>query len=566
MEKRTLLAIVLSLMVFVGYTKIMQIFYPNYGKHPQSQSAVLPEGPGAGDAPAALIADERAPEAVMTQVPGAESAVPGSGPMKEPEAEVVKEELISLKAGSYEIGVSEIYGSIASIKFTAYEDPEGGGALKFLEASKGSYGLGAHELWVDDQYVRQTGVTTDVRGARITAAFEAPGLKGTKTLVVSKRGYGNNMEVEITNTSDQTKRVRLRLCAGSGVVVRNVIDNQYIESNWIRGEDVTHIKGLGKGKTKKASEPFEAASIKSRHFSSIIKPLGKTQYVPIVEGQGKKNMAVYLFGPDIVLAPGQSWRDDFLFYVGLNQVEELKPFGLDSVVNFGKLDPICKLLLGLMQMIYKGVRNYGLAIIVLTLFINILLTPLTKTSFLSMRRMQLVQPEITKLREKHKNDPNKLNKEMMELYKKHKVNPMGGCLPMMLQMPVFISLYVAVSKSPELLGANFLWVKDLAYPDVVNLPFALPLFGKVLHILPLVMVGAMIFQQKMSMSQMPQGDTNTAQQQKMMMIFMPIFFGFIFYPMPSGLVIYWLTNTIAMSAYQRLLKSQPLQAAPRTIR
>ncbi len=223
-------------------------------------------------------------------------------------------------------------------------------------------------------------------------------------------------------------------------------------------------------------------------------------------------------------------------------------------MNFGKLDTICKLFLGGLQLAQKLTRNYGVAIILLTLGINVLLLPLTKASFMSMKRMQIVQPEMAKLREKYKKDPQKLNKEMMELYRKNKVNPMGGCLPMLIQMPVFISLYITLSKSTELLNSKFLWIKDLASPDVVPLPFSLPLVGATLHILPLIMVGAMFVQQRLSSAQMQAADPQAQQMQRMMLYFMPLFFGFIFYPMPSGLVIYWLTNTVVMSSYQIYLR------------
>jgi len=246
--------------------------------------------------------------------------------------------------------------------------------------------------------------------------------------------------------------------------------------------------------------------------------------------------------------------EPYLLYIGPNSVEMLTPHGLEDIVNFGKLDPICKFLLGMMQMVYGVVHNHGVAVIILTILLNVLLFPLTKASFSSMRRMQLVQPHMTKLKEKHKKDPQKLNKEMMELYKRHKVNPMGGCLPMLLQMPIFISLYVALSKSADLMNAKFLWIKDLASPDIVPLPFTLPFLGDNIHLLPLLTAGAMFFQQKISQANLPNTSPQMVQQQKMMMYLMPLFLGFIFYQMPSGLVLYWLTNTIAMSGIQYYIR------------
>ena len=142
----------------------------------------------------------------------------------------------------------------------------------------------------------------------------------------------------------------------------------------------------------------------------------------------------------------------------------------------------------------------------------------------------------------------------MELYKKHKVNPFGGCLPMILQTPVFIALYVALSKSVILINSKFLWIKDLSSPDRLPLPFSLPFLGNEIHVLPLVMVGAMFCQQKLTQVKVEGQDPAMESQQKMMTLMMPAMFGFIFYAMPSALVIYWLTNTLIMTSYQLSLK------------
>ena len=548
MEKRALLAIALSFAVFFGYSKLLQIFYPNYGNAPQKQETTISPGP-------AMPAE--------TRLAQTESFSPPSG--QEIQG-IIEDESIGVRVGEYDLAISESFGSIVALGFNAYEDFEKGGPLKFIEAADGSKGIGAIDLWVDGQYQDTSRFETTASRNVIEARLLDKKYEISKTINISKSNYGNILEVSFKNNSSKPMTVKFRIVAGSGVLIGSTIDRQYIEANWIGSDSVKHVKKFGKGKTKTSEVPFVATSIKSRHFSSILKPAGETVYLSHAEGLSKKDSGSYLISPEITLGPKEAWHDEYLLYMGPNRVEDLEPYGLGHVVNFGKLDPICKLLLGGMELIYKVVRNYGLAIILLTIFINILLMPLSKTSFMSMRRMQLVQPEMAKLREKYKKDSQKLNKEMMALYKRHKVNPMGGCLPMILQMPVFISLYVALAKSTELLGSNFLWVKNLAAPDNVPLPFTLPLVGNTLHILPLVMVVAMVFQQKSSQANMPQADPNVARQQKMMMTFMPIFFGYIFYPMPSGLVIYWLTNTVTMTAYQRFLRNQKVAPVPQRIR
>jgi YidC/Oxa1 family membrane protein insertase len=215
---------------------------------------------------------------------------------------------------------------------------------------------------------------------------------------------------------------------------------------------------------------------------------------------------------------------------------------------------VSKLLLSALRLFHQWTRNWGVAIILLTLLINAILFPLTKKSVVSMHQMKKIQPHMQKLKELHKDNPQKLNKEMMELYKKYNVNPLSGCLPLLLQMPVFISLYQGLIRSIELKGAHFLWVKDLSRPDAVPLPFSLPFIGASINILPLIMIGMMVVQQKISQgAQTAALSDEQASQQKMMMAVFPLVFGFLFYNMPAGLVLYWLTNTILMTTEQKIL-------------
>jgi YidC/Oxa1 family membrane protein insertase len=176
------------------------------------------------------------------------------------------------------------------------------------------------------------------------------------------------------------------------------------------------------------------------------------------------------------------------------------------------------------------------------------LYPLSFKSLKSMRKLQELQPQIEHMRAQHKDNPQKLNKEIMDLYRRYKVNPMGGCLPMFLQMPIFIALYQTLMRAVELKGASFLWIKDLSLPDAAfSLPTKLPFIGSAINILPILMIGAMIIQQKMSQVKTSGAQTD---QQKMMSTVMPVVFGFIFYSLPSGLVLYWLTNTLITSSLQ----------------
>jgi len=162
--------------------------------------------------------------------------------------------------------------------------------------------------------------------------------------------------------------------------------------------------------------------------------------------------------------------------------------------------------------------------------------------------MQALQPAIEELRSTYKDNPQKLNKEIMEFYRKHKVNPLGGCLPMVLQIPIFFALYQVLIRSIALKGANFLWIKDLSEPDrLFTLPVSLPIVGNEINILPILMAIGMFIQQKTSMKTTSSG---SAEQQKLMLILFPLMFGFIFYHMPAGLVLYWFINSTLTLIYQ----------------
>lgn len=194
---------------------------------------------------------------------------------------------------------------------------------------------------------------------------------------------------------------------------------------------------------------------------------------------------------------------------------------------------IALLMLKILNFFYQISGNYGIAIILLTIAVKIVLYPLNQKSFKSMKAMQELQPQLTRLKEKHKNDKEALNREMMAMYKTQKVNPLGGCLPLLLQMPVFIALYSTLSKAMELRGAEFiLWIEDLSAKD----PY---------YVLPILMGGSMLIQQRMT----PAGDPTQAR----MMMFMPIIFTFMFLSFPSGLVLYWLVQNILTIGQQYLI-------------
>ncbi|MCK4644422.1 membrane protein insertase YidC [bacterium] len=244
------------------------------------------------------------------------------------------------------------------------------------------------------------------------------------------------------------------------------------------------------------------------------------------------------------ILPQESTSFTLKTYIGPKSTAVLKDHGgeLNKLVSMGLFGFLTKLIIFLLKTIYGVIPNYGLAIIIITLMIKLLLFPLSTASIKSMKKMSKIQPELKKLQAQYKDDPKKLNEETMKLYKIFKVNPMGGCLPVLVQLPFFWAIYSAFSVSIELRGANFIfWIKDLARPDTIATIFGMPI-----NILPILMGVAMYLQQEIQGTQHSQSDS--AKYMK----FLPFVFLIFFWNMPSALVLYWLTNNI-LSIIQTLV-------------
>jgi len=256
------------------------------------------------------------------------------------------------------------------------------------------------------------------------------------------------------------------------------------------------------------------------------------------------------------LDPGETVVRRVYYYVGPKKYSALAALGYRAaeIMEFGIWTPISRLLLWTLNLIHDHVwpHNYGLAIMLLTVLIRIVFWPITHASTVSMKRLQEIQPLINEVRLKYKDNPQKQQKEMMAIYREHKVNPLGGCLPMLIQIPVFIALFVVLRSAIELRFASFLWIRDLSEPegllaDVLPIP---------LNILPLLMALTMYWQQKLT----PSGaDT----QQQKMMAFFPLLMLVFLYNFPSGLVLYWTTNQCLMIVQQLTIRHQLHVESPR---
>lgn len=271
--------------------------------------------------------------------------------------------------------------------------------------------------------------------------------------------------------------------------------------------------------------------------------------------------------PRAEVQPGQTLNGSFSVYLGPNQKTYLAeawpslPAALEFFEMFSIMDSFAKMLLSILNWMYHHIwPNYGVAIILLTLLVRMVVFPLTWKSMLSMKKMQKLGPEMEKLKAEYKDDPEEFQRKMMDFYRERGVNPLGGCLPLFLQMPVFIALYRMLATSFELRHAPFVgWIRDLSAPDhLIVLPYKIPLLFFTLdaiNVLPILMALAMVG----SMYLTPQPAAQVNPQQQMMMKIMPVFFALICYNTASGLSLYILTSTLLGIAQNLVIQRMDIE-------
>lgn len=279
--------------------------------------------------------------------------------------------------------------------------------------------------------------------------------------------------------------------------------------------------------SKKYEKSVQWAGINDKYFLSALLAVNNS----IASVELKKNPAGFLEAaattPAFTVAPGQAVTVAHRLFVGPKDIDILKAqgSGLEQSLDLGWFSSLAKPMLYSLKFFYKYVGNYGIAIIIITVILKILFFPLTHKSYKSMKDMSKLQPKMMAVKEKYKNDKDAMNRAVMELYREHKVNPLGGCLPMLVQIPVFFALYKALMYSIELRHAPFyLWITDLSDKD----PY---------YVTPIVMGATMFIQQKMTPS-------NMDEMQQKIMLALPVIFTFMFLTFPSGLVLYWLVNNV----------------------
>lgn len=300
---------------------------------------------------------------------------------------------------------------------------------------------------------------------------------------------------------------------------------------------------------KKESGPTKWVGVMSRYFLIIMIPEKFTGNGAIYDSRKNTAYRTGMYMPVPSIKPREAVSKSFKVYVGEKDKDKLRAVD-ESIVDAADvskwIEPIRDFLIWSLLKINILFGNFGWSLVVFSIITKVILMPLTIKSTESMKKLQALNPQITELREKYKDKPDVLNKKIMEMYKKNKVNPASGCLPLLLQMPFFFALYSALINSIDLWHAPFIfWITDLSLPDTIfNLKDLGIDYYFNINILPILMTGTTFLQQKMST-----GDA-VGQQQKMMLMLMPLIFIVIFWNMPSGLVLYWIMQNVLQILHQ----------------
>lgn len=374
---------------------------------------------------------------------------------------------------------------------------------------------------------------------------EVPGqAKLTKTYTFRSDSYVVDLEIQLENLSDEVLSDQLGVSLFFEPLSSSSEESSYNKSqlaSFEKGSFTAYdISDLVKKEVIFKSK-IDWIGYGNNYFIQALIPLDDQSYqiVPRVIDEKKGLIQVVYLTEPFQLDPKSEKIFKTRLYIGPKELDQLKlaEHNLDHAVDYGWFSFLAVPSLYVLKWIYKYTHNYGVAIILLTVLIKILFWPMTQKSYKSMQAMKKIQPKIAQLREKFKDDREKLNQELMALYRTYKVNPMGGCLPMVLQIPVFIALYRMLNTAVELRHEPFMWwMNDLTAPDRLNIGIHIPYLGGI-PVLTLLMGVSMFVQQKMTPSG---GDP----RQEQLMLLMPVIFTVFFINFPAGLVLYWLVNNI----------------------
>lgn len=537
MDKRSLLAIALSIFILVGYQELISFLYPPPPQTPQPQQ--VDEQP--------LPTDIARPPTATAQQSTKAQETPAPVPTDEPAVQNV-----TIENDVYSAVLTSLGGRLKSLRLKHYP----GDASKssppremVIEGTTGElplvFRLEGKDIALSDDQVKYTTnrPTLQLHGeeqATLELRGTLPnGSQITKTFGFSGDTYGIALTVKVENPPETANFASLLWTHGPephhnssyhapGPVA--LIDRKFV---YEYATDLTsQEKDLGPGHIR------WGGYADTYFLAAILPPENDVNHLFVSASNGTTITKMTV--------PWKHEPVSYEVYVGPKDFTALNAVhpALDRAIDFGWFHFIARPLVQLLRFSHSFTGNYGVDIILLTFLVKLVFFPLTNKSFRSMAQMREVQPLMERLREQYKDDREKLNKEMMELYRRHKINPLGGCLPMLVQMPVFIGLYQALSSAIELRQAPFFgWIQDLSMPDrlgSLDLWFIEP---PGVPVLTLLMGGTMVVQQALTPAM---GDPV---QQKMMML-MPVIFTVMFVNFPSGLVLYWLVNNVLSIAQQ----------------
>jgi YidC/Oxa1 family membrane protein insertase len=534
-NKRVLLAIVLCLGILIGW----QYFFP---QNALIQKAPPQQGQQQGQQPDAITAPKPSakPDASMAAAePLAGAPITVTTPL--------------YKATFLNTGGVLQHFTLSKYKLSLAPDSPNMDLVSSKAAIKAPMGLivDGKASWREAQWTTNAKDTSIEPGKSATLTFTGTqgGLTIKRELTFHADKYEIDEAVTLVSQTPVVSRLAFTLAAGSltgGEDNYNPTRAAYFDKSL---EEITSLDKLKDGKVIDAGGKW--AAVESNYFISAIVPAGAA----VLKLQHTDDITRLAAEKDnISLAAGQPVKIENSYYLGPKERATLAdaPGNLKAALDYGWFHILAEACLWLLHFLYGYVHNYGVAIILLTVFIKLLFWPLSHKSYKSMEKMRKLQPMMAAIREKHGEDRTKMNEELMQLYKTYKVNPAGGCLPIVVQIPVFFGLYQALLNSIELRHAPF-----IAHVPFTNLPWLADLASKdPYYVTPLIMGATMFLQQKMSP---PPGDPTQAK----IMLFMPVIFTFMFLNFPSGLVIYWLVNNVLSIAQQGMLMKGSAAPAPK---
>ena len=483
------------------------------------------------------VVDKRVPKpAAPTASAAAQSAAPASSLRKEtarPDAstaedrEQLQSESSPLAAPAAQLLINPRGAAVVSCRYRAPL-----GMVELVHEPR----PGLFATWPELLFAREP----SGEGVRF-AASRPDGLRISKEFLPEKPDAPPRMRIRLFNPTRQAlESGEWTMTVGPGLdtVPTDMAENQktWRALGFLAGEQGSQGK-IEVLKPGTHAGPYRWVGVDNRYFlAAVLMPPGD-DFKPV---ESDLPPQITLRARNATIAPGGERLWEIPYYLGAKGQTWLTRYqcGLERSIDFGFFAQLGRLILKVLNGIQRVTGNWGWSIVLMTFLIQALLFPLTFKSMKAMTAMKKLQPELARLQQKYAKDPSRLNAETMELYKKSGTNPLGGCLPLMIQMPVFIALFNALRNAWEIHGAPWIfWVRDLSARD----PF---------YVLPVLMGGVMFLQNRMN----PAATADPTQ--KTMMTWMPIIFTFMFLKSPSGLVLYWLTSSILSAAIQMALRSR----------